>query len=92
MTEEEMQRIAEIIVDKIGEMQKAYEADFKSDMEDLIKKGFDVDVEILNDIDVIAEEVALLQERLENHIEDEEFEEAGIIRDKIKYLRKKYKL
>ena len=92
MTEEEMQRIAEIIVDKIGEMQKAYEADFKSDMEDLIKKGFDVDVEILNDIDVIAEEVALLQERLENHIEDEEFEKAGIIRDKIKYLRKKYKL
>jgi excinuclease UvrABC helicase subunit UvrB len=92
MTEEDMQRIAEIIVDKIGAMQKAYEADFKSDMEDLIKKGFDVDVEILNDNDVIAEEVTLLQERLEDHIANEEFEKAGIIRDKIKYLKTKYKL
>ena len=92
MTEKEMEKIAELIVNKIGEMQKAYETEFKADMEELISNKFHVGVELIKINDLLNEEVAFLQGELENYIENEKFEKAGIIRDKIERLRKKYKL
>jgi len=94
MTEDEIERIAELIVNKIIAQQKTYDAEFKADMEDLISDKFDVDFEFerANDAEVIAEEIAALQERLAEYIHNEEYEKAVLLRDKIKYLKLKYKL
>jgi excinuclease UvrABC helicase subunit UvrB len=92
MTEVEMQRIAEIIVSKIIEQQRAYDAEFKADMEDLISDKFEVDFELANDTELIYEEILILQEKLNSYVRKEEYEKAGVLRDKIKYLKQKYKL
>lgn len=94
MTDNEIERIAELIVNKIIAQQKTYDAEFKADMEDLISDKFDVDFEfeLANDAEVIAEEIVVLQERLAEYIHNEEYEKAVLLRDKIKYLKQKYKL
>ena len=94
MTDKEIERIAELIVNKIIAQQRTYDAEFKADMENMVSDKFNVDIELelANDADIVSEEIVILQERLAEYIHAEEYEKAGLLRDKIKYLKQKYKL
>ena len=81
MTEDEMDRLAEIIVDKMFERQAELDEEFMTEWQTQIL----VQTELPNEQD----ELKRLEEMLSKAIEDEEFELAATIHQKITKLKSK---
>jgi excinuclease UvrABC helicase subunit UvrB len=81
MTEDEMDRLAEIIVDKMFERQAELDEEFMAEWQTQIL----VQTEMPNEQD----ELKRLEEMLTKAIEDEEFELAATIHQKITKLKSK---
>ena len=81
MTEDEMDRLAEIIVDKMFERQAELDEEFMTEWQTQIL----VQTELPNKQD----ELKRLEEMLSKAIEDEEFELAATIHQKITKLKSK---
>ncbi len=81
MTEDEMDRLAEIIVDKMFERQAELDEEFMTEWQTQIL----VQTEMPNEQD----ELKRLEEMLTKAIEDEEFELAATIHQKITKLKSK---
>jgi hypothetical protein len=64
MTEKEMDRIAEMVVDKIISRQKAYDEEFKAEIQEMVGKDADVEFGTITEDEIIAEELVKLQDRL----------------------------
>jgi protein-arginine kinase activator protein McsA len=103
MTDEEMSKLADIIVDKIIERQKAYDEEFKADIQSMVNESTniefgiitqDTNIEfgIITQDELIIEEIDGLKERLAQLEEKEDYESAKIVANKIKHLKNKYKL
>jgi protein-arginine kinase activator protein McsA len=92
MTEQEMNKLAEIIVSKIIERQKAYDEEFKADIQTMIGENTDLEFGVITQDDLVIEEIDGLQERLAQLEEKEDYEAARIVANKIKHLKNKYKL
>ena len=63
MTEKEMDRIAEMVVDKIISRQKAYDEEFKAEIQDMVGKDTDIEFGTITEDEIIAEELIKLQAR-----------------------------
>ncbi len=85
MTEEQLNRLADLIVDKILVKQAEYDAEFIRQMqeENDIKLEFTT---VQNEL--IEEEIAKLEKRLQGLLEREQYEKAAEIVDKINHLKK----
>ena len=85
MTEEELNRLADLIVNKILVKQAEYDAEFIRQMqeENNIKLEFTT---VQNEL--IEEEIAKLEKRLQSLLEREQYEKAAEIVDKINHLKK----
>jgi len=81
MTEDEMDRLAEIIVDKMFERQAELDEEFMTEWQTQIL----VQTELPNEQD----ELKRLEEMLSKAIDDEEFELAATIHQKITKLKSK---
>ena len=92
MTDEEMSKLADIIVDKIIERQKAYDEEFKADIQAMVGENTDLEFGIITQDELIIQEIDSLQERLAQLEEKEEYESARIVANKIKHLKNKYNL
>ena len=92
MTDEEMSKLADIIVDKIIERQKAYDEEFKADIQAMVGESTDLEFGIITQDELIIQEIDSLQERLAQLEEKEDYESARIVANKIKHLKNKYKL
>ena len=55
MTEKEMDRIAEMVVDKIISRQKAYDEEFKAEIQEMVGKDADVEFGTITEDEIIAE-------------------------------------
>jgi len=87
MTNEEMERLADIIVTKIIEKQNEIDAAFFDGMNEAIDKGAEFTVESQEDI--LLGELARLQTMLASYEHNEHYEKAAIIANKIKFLENK---
>jgi len=92
MTDEEMSKLAEIIVDKIIERQKAYDEEFKAEIQAMVGESTDLEFGVITQDELIIQEIDSLQQRLAQLEEKEDYESARIVANKIKHLKNKYNL
>ena len=92
MTESEMNRIAEMVVDKIIARQKAYDEEFKAEIQEMVDGDAEVEFGTITEDEIIAEELIKLSSRLAQLEDNEDYEAAGIVANKIKHLKNKYNL
>jgi len=92
MTESEMNRIAEMVVDKIIARQKAYDEEFKAEIQEMVNGDAEVEFGTITEDEIIAEELIKLNSRLAQLEDNEDYEAAGIVANKIKHLKNKYNL
>jgi len=92
MTESEMNRIAEMVVDKIIARQKAYDEEFKAEIQGMVDDDAEIEFGTITEDEIIAEELIKLNDRLAQLENNEEYEAAGIVANKIKHLKNKYNL
>jgi protein-arginine kinase activator protein McsA len=92
MTDEEMSKLADIIVDKIIERQKAYDEEFKADIQSMVGENTDLEFGVITQDELIIQEINSLKERLAQLEEKEDYESARIVANKIKHLKNKYNL
>lgn len=92
MTEKERMDLANDIVDKIIERQKAYDEEFKADIQSMVNESTNIEFGIITQDELIIEEIDGLQERLAQLEEKEDYESAKIVANKIKHLKNKYNL
>jgi hypothetical protein len=87
MTKDEMERLADLIVDKIIEKQNEIDKTFFDNMQEAMQQGAEFNV--VSEEDILLGELARLQTMLAKHEHDEEYEKASIIANKIKWLENK---
>ena len=87
-----MDRIAEMVVDKIISRQKAYDEEFKAEIQDIVDDNTNIEFGTITEDEIIAEELIKLQDRLDQLETKEDYEAASIVANKIKHLKNKYNL
>ena len=87
-----MNRIAEMVVDKIIARQKAYDEEFKAEIQGMVDDDAEIEFGTITEDEIIAEELIKLNDRLAQLEDNEEYEAAGIVANKIKHLKNKYNL
>ncbi|RLI45171.1 hypothetical protein DRO61_11055 [Candidatus Bathyarchaeota archaeon] len=92
MTDKEMSKLADIIVDKIIERQKAYDEEFKADIQSMVDENTNIEFGTITQDELIIEEIDNLTETLDRLETEENYEAARIVANKIKHLKNKYKL
>lgn len=84
MTENEMDKLADIIVDKLIKRQAEYDANF---MEELVKNsGYDVTIEYAEDDMSVEEQIKYLELEIDRCIKTDNFEAIPGIQDQINKL------
>jgi protein-arginine kinase activator protein McsA len=92
MTDKDIQKIAEAVVDLIIKKQKLNDEEFKKDLENMLEGQDDVTLGSMSETDFIEEEIYKLEKALKKHVENEEYDKAEKINQKIINLRNKYEL
>jgi len=92
MTESEMNKIAEMVVDKIIARQKAYDEEFKAEIQGMVDDNDNIEFGTITEDEIISEELIKLKNRLLQLEDNEDYEAAGIVANKIKHLKNKYNL
>ena len=87
MTNSEMEKLADLIVNRIIEKQNEIDKTFFDNMQEAMQQGAEFDV--VSEEDILLGELARLQTMLAKHEHDEEYEKASIIANKIKWLENK---
>jgi len=87
-----MNRIAEMVVDKIIARQKAYDEEFKAEIQGMVDGDAEIEFGTITEDEIIAEELIKLNNRLAQLENNEDYEAAGIVANKIKHLKNKYNL
>ena len=92
MTDKEMNKLADIIVGKIVDRQKAYDEEFKADIQSMVDENTNLEFGVITQDEIIIEEIANLNKRLKQLESQESYEAAAIVVNKIKHLKNKYNL
>jgi len=87
-----MNKIAEMVVDKIIARQKAYDEEFKAEIQGMVDDDAEIEFGTITEDEIIAEELIKLNNRLAQLEDNEDYEAAGIVANKIKHLKNKYNL
>jgi hypothetical protein len=87
MTNSEMEKLADLIVNRIIEKQNEIDKTFFDNMQEAMQQGAEFNV--VSEEDILLGELARLQTMLAKHENDEEYEKANIIANKIKWLENK---
>ena len=92
MTEKQMDQLAEKIVSKLVELQNKYDEEFKADLEKFKDENPNIEVKETTTIDIVNEEISRLNKRLKSLEDNEDYEKAAIVSNKIKHLKNKYNI
>jgi len=87
-----MNKLADIIVGKIVDRQKAYDKEFKADIQSMVDENTNLEFGVITQDEIIIEEIANLNKRLKQLESQESYEAAAIVVNKIKHLKNKYNL
>jgi len=92
MTEQQMNRLAEIIVDKIIQRQTEYDEKFKADLAELAKQNPELEIGTITQEELIQEELDNLYEDLKELEDKEDYAAAASLLIKIEKYKKKYNI
>tara|TARA_B100000768_G_C11184376_1_gene334371 strand:+ start:435 stop:713 length:279 start_codon:yes stop_codon:yes gene_type:complete len=92
MTESEMNKLADMVVDKIINRQKAYDEEFKAEIQGMVDTDTNVEFGTITEDEIMADEIIKLNNRLSQLEDQEDYEAARIVANKIKHLKNKYNL
>ena len=92
MTESEMNKLADLVVSKIINRQKAYDEEFKAEIQGMVDDNENLEFGTITEDEIIAYEIIKLNNRLEQLEKNEDYEAARIVANKIKHLKNKYNL
>jgi len=92
MTESEMNKLADMVVNKIINRQKAYDEDFKAEIQGMVDNDTNVEFGTITEDEIMADEIIKLNNRLSQLEDQENYEAARIVANKIKHLKNKYNL
>ena len=87
-----MNRIAEMVVDKIIARQKAYDEEFKAEIQGMVDDDAEIEFGTITEDEIMADEIIKLNNRLAQLEDNEDYEAARIVANKIKHLKNKYNL
>lgn len=87
-----MSKLADIIVEKIIERQKAYDDEFKADIQLMVDENTNIEFGTITQDELIIEEIDALKSLLNRLEGEEDYETARIVANKIKHLKNKYNL
>ena len=90
MTDKEMNKLADIIVGKIVDRQKAYDEEFKADIQSMVDENTNLEFGVITQDEIIIEEIANLNKRLKQLESQESYEAAAFVVNQIKHLKNKY--
>lgn len=95
MTEQEINRLADLIVEKISAKQEEYDKAFREDMQSMIAESqADPNIEfgMITKTDIIKDQLIKLELELDEAVVNEDYYMAEKIKQKILELKTKYKL
>ena len=92
MTESEMNKLADLVVSKIINRQKAYDEEFKAEIQGMVDDNENLEFGTITEDEIIADEIIKLNNRLDQLEKNEDYEAARIVANKIKHLKNKYNL
>jgi len=94
MTEQEMNKLADLIVEKIMAKQEEYDKAFQEDMQNMIAESQDpnIDFGMITKTDLIKDQLVKLEAELNEVVENEDYVIAEKIKQKITKLKTKYGL
>ncbi len=88
MNEEEMNKLADIIITKLRIVQEEWDQEFHETVEDYMKVGFHEDLR-LTDEELLIGELARLQTLMMLYENKEEYEKAAVLLKKVNDIKKK---
>tara|TARA_R100000084_G_scaffold88682_1_gene42768 strand:- start:416 stop:751 length:336 start_codon:yes stop_codon:yes gene_type:complete len=92
MTEKELNRLADLIVEKLIGAQEENDAQFKKELAEIQALNPNLEIGTITQEQLIKQEIEPLEELMAEQIANEEYLEAKKTHDKIEELKKKYKL
>ena len=94
MTEDQINRIADLIVEKLSAKQEEYDKAFQSDMQSMIEesKAEDISFGMTTPQEMIEDQLLKLENELDVFITMEDYIKAQETKDKISNLKSKYGL
>lgn len=92
MTEKELNRLADLIVEKLMGAQQASDAEFKKELAEIQALNPDLEVGTITQEELIKQEIKPLEDLMAKQIANEEYLAAQKTHEKIEELKKKYKL
>jgi len=94
MTEKEMNKLADLIVEKILVKQEEYDKAFQEDMQNMIAESQDpnIDFGMITKTDLIKDQLVKLELELDEAVVNEDYYMAEKIKQKITKLKTKYGL
>jgi len=95
MTEQEMNKLADLIVEKISAKQEEHDKAFQADMQSMIaesKGDANIEFGIISQTDLIKDQLVKLELELDEAVVNEDYYMAEKIKQKIVELKTKYKL
>ena len=88
MNEEEMNKLADIIITKLRIVQEEWDQEFHETVEDYMKVGFHEDLR-LTDEELLIGELARLQTLMMLYENKEEYEKAAVLLKKVNDIKKR---
>mgnify|MGYP000284757929 FL=1 len=92
MTEKEINRLANLIVEKLLGAQQQSDAEFKQELAEMQALNPNLEIGTITQEELIKQEIEGLEELMSNQIADELYKEAQQTHNKVEELKKKYKL
>ena len=95
MTEEQINRIAELVVEKLSAKQDEYDKAFQADMKSMMEESkgeADISFSMTTPKELIKDQILKLEHELEVFVTAEDYTKAQKTKDKIKDLKSKYGL
>jgi hypothetical protein len=92
MTEKEINRLANLIVEKLLGAQQQSDAEFKQELAEMQALNPNLEIGTITQEELIKQEIEGLEELMSNQIADELYKEAQQTYNKVEELKKKFKL
>jgi protein-arginine kinase activator protein McsA len=95
MTDQEMNTLADLIVEKLSAKQEEYDKAFQADMQSMIAESqqeANISFGTISQLDLIKEQITKLSNDQATAVAMEDYDTASLIKTRIEDLKAKYKL
>ena len=95
MTDQEMNKLADLIVEKLSAKQEEYDREFQKDMQSMIAESqgdSNIEFNMISQTDLIKDQLLKLEAELDEAVANEDYNMAEKIKQKLINLKTKYKL